>query len=377
MTLNDLETPALVLDLDRLEANLDGMVQSLQPHGVALRPHLKTAKSATVARLTRDRGARGIAVATLKEAEYFLENGFTDIQYPVCIVPSKFDRAARLIRNGAQLEVIVDSLEVARSLARYAADQRVAFRVYLEVDCGEHRTGFSAADPAFVGAGETLRDGSHTDLRGVLTHAGHAYSCTDPHGVRAVADEERQAAVIAANVLRTAGLPCPEVSIGSTPTARFGESFEGVTEVRAGVFLFGDLFQAGLGTCGHDDIAVSVLASTISRHPEEHRLVIDAGGLALSKDRSRVESAPDSGYGRILRIDGTALAPTAHVAEVHQEHGEISTRGIPELQDAPIGSRLRILPNHACMTAAMYDRYHVVRGTGTEILAEWDKTTGW
>lgn len=377
MNLQSIETPALVLDLDRLEANVAHMQARMDAQGVALRPHLKTAKSAEVAALAIARGARGIAVATLQEAEYFLARGFTDLQYPVCIAPGKFQRAAQLVRMGAQLGVILDSLVVAQAIAEFADREKVRFKVYLEIDCGEHRTGFPLPDENFLAAARVLEASEFIDFRGVLTHGGQSYHCNTPEQIREVAREERVAVVQAAEILRHAGIACAEVSVGSSPTACFGESFEGVTEVRAGVYLFGDLFQAALGTCDRASLAVSVLASVISRNPAKNTLVVDAGGLALSKDKSRVKGNPEAAYGQVAALDGTWFLPPVVVADVHQEHGEIIADSSPELAGLQIGSRVRIYPNHACMTAAMYDRYHVVRGTDTQVLASWDKTQGW
>lgn len=377
MNLYSIETPALVLDLDKLEANAARMQAKLDAQGVTLRPHLKTAKSADVAALAMTQGARGIAVATLQEAEYFLERGFADLQYPVCIVPGKFERAARLVRQGAELGVILDSMAVAQAIAEFAEREQVRFKVYLEIDCGEHRTGFALPDADFVAAARILQASKCIDFRGVLSHGGQSYHCNTVGQIQAVADQERQAAVQAAEILREAEIDCPEVSIGSTPTACFGKSFTGVSEVRAGVYLFGDLFQAALGTCNKDSIAVSVLASVISHHPDRKTLVLDAGGLALSKDRSRVKGQPEAAYGQLAALDGSLYSAQAVVANVHQEHGEVHYDQVPELAGLRPGSRLRILPNHACMTAAMYSQYHVVRGAATEVIAQWDKTQGW
>lgn len=377
VNLQTIETPALVLDLDRLEANAARMQQRMDAHGVALRPHLKTAKSARVAEWAIACGARGIAVATLQEAEYFLGKGITDIQYPVCIVPGKFERAARLLRQGAQLGVILDSLTVAQALAEFAQREKLVFKVYLEIDCGEHRTGFSLPDETFLVAAQLLQASEYVDFRGVLTHGGQSYHCTSIEQVRMVAEQERVAAVEAAEILRKAGIACPEVSVGSTPTACYGESFEGATEVRAGVYLFGDLFQSALGTCDRSSLAISVLATVISRNPVKNTLVVDAGGLALSKDRSRVAGGPDTGYGLLAAPEGNLLTPDTPVFDVHQEHGEVRSDASPQLTELQVGSRVRIYPNHACMTAAMYDRYYVVRGTVTDVLHLWDKTQGW
>jgi D-serine deaminase-like pyridoxal phosphate-dependent protein len=377
MSLTKLHTPALILNLNRLEANAAAMAARLEKHQVTLRPHLKTAKSADVAAVTRKHGAVGIAVATLKEAEYFAQQGYSDLQYPVCITPDKYHRAAALVRQGASLGLILDSLETARTLSSFAEHEGIRLKVYLEVDCGEHRTGFSMDDPDFLVAAGVLNNSDQIDFQGVLSHGGHAYYCSSESEVRAVAEQERSIAVTAAEMLRNAGIACKEVSIGSTPTVRFSESFEGVTEVRAGVYLFGDLFQAGLHTCELNSLAISVLTTVISYNRRTQRIFVDAGGLALSKDKSRARGAPEFGYGQVASIDGELFQPQLIVADVHQEHGEISVEETPELQQLGIGARLRVYPNHACMTAAMYGSYHVVRGTSTEVETIWEKTQGW
>jgi D-serine deaminase-like pyridoxal phosphate-dependent protein len=178
-------------------------------------------------------------------------------------------------------------------------------------------------------------------------------------------------------VLRTAGLPCEVVSYGSSPGTLFARSLEGVTESRAGVYPFQDLFQAGIGACTVDDVALSVLTTVIGRQPAQQRLFIDAGGLALSKDRSTAGHPFDAGYGLVCDLDGSVL-PGLVVSAASQELGTITSRdGTPiDMAAFPVGRRLRILPNHSCFTAAAHPRYHVVDG-GTEVAAVWERVNGW
>jgi len=210
-----------------------------------------------------------------------------------------------------------------------------------------------------------------------MTHAGHSYACRNAAEVEAVAEQERAAVVRAAERLRSAGLPCPVVSVGSTPTAAHARSLEGVTEMRPGVYMFNDVFQAEIESCGFDDIALSVLTTVTGHHRERGEIVIDAGGLALSKDRSTAEGPRDVGYGLVCDLRGAAVLPELHVVRVSQEHGIVAAPGggLP-FEALPPGTRLRILPNHACMTAAAYDRYEVVAG-GDEVIARWDRVNGW
>ena len=382
MKLSELETPSLILDRSRLAANIAAMSARMKEHGVDLRPHLKTAKSAEVARLATaaHRGAFGgaITVSTLAEAAYFARHGFRDITYAVGVAPAKLPRIAALCRDGVRMAVVTDSVAVAREIAR-TPDCGPGLGVFIKIDCGLGRAGIRADDPSLIEIARALEGSPSASLRGVLTHAGHSYGCATVAEIETVAEAERQAVVIAAERLRSAGIDCPEVSVGSSPTARFGRSFEGVSEARPGVYMFNDAFQVGLGCCRHEDVALTVLTTVIGQRRDLGKLLIDAGGLALSKDRSTASQAEDVGYGLVYEVGGERRLDGLRVAAVHQEHGLVAPvgGGVEMPFDAlPIGTRLRIMPNHACMTAAAYDRYHVVDG-GDEIIAEWDRVGGW
>jgi D-serine deaminase-like pyridoxal phosphate-dependent protein len=188
-----------------------------------------------------------------------------------------------------------------------------------------------------------------------------------------IAEAERAAVVLAAERLRDAGYPVPIVSMGSSPTVRHARHFEGVTELRAGVYMFGDLFQAGIGTHDIGSIALTVLTSVIGRRPG--RLLVDAGGLALSKDRSTADGPKDYGFGLVLDLAGKCSHGDAVVRRAYQEHGVVEIDPAHPI-DLPVGTKLRIAPNHVCMTAAAHDRYFVVDGTD-EIVAVWPRVNGW
>ncbi len=364
-TLHDLATPALVLDRPRLEKNLSRMQAALAPHRVLLRPHLKTAKSAHIARIALD-GTGPITVSTIAEAEYFARHGFTDILLAVTATADKARRVEPLAAAGARITLLVDQPGTARDLAR------CGLPVLIEVDCGEARSGVDPDGDDLLRVAAALGD----SLTGVLTHAGHSYRGRSEAEFRAVAEQERAAVVRAAERLRAAGFRCDTVSVGSTPTALYARDLTGVTEVRAGVYMFGDLFQAAIGSCSEDDIAVSVLATVIGHRPEQGMLLVDAGALALSKDVSTAQTSRDSGFGLVCDIDGNPSFGRAIVTRVYQEHGiAIANTGWPwEL--LPIGARVRILPNHACLTAAAHDWYNVVSG-GSEVVDRWDRCRGW
>ena len=376
MKLAELNTPSLVLERSRLERNLASMSTRVSGHGVDLRPHLKTAKSAEVARLATAGHSGAITVSTLDEAAYFARNGFRDITYAVGIVPSKLGEVAALQRGGARISVVVDSVEVARAIAA-APSFDPPLRVFIEIDSGLRRAGVVAGDPALIEIARALGAGPGVELRGVLTHAGHSYACRGVAEIEAIAEDERLAVVSAATRLRESGFECPVVSVGSTPTARFGRRFDGVTEARPGVYMFYDLFQVGLGCCGHDDVAVTVLASVIGHRRDDGIVLIDAGALALSQDRSTASQTEDTGYGLVFDAAGRHRYEGLRVARVNQEHGIIEgTNGAVPFDALAIGERVRVMPNHVCMTAAAYDRYHVADG-GAEVVAVWDRTQGW
>ncbi len=363
--LTSLPTPSLLLDPARLEANAARMAARAIELGVRLRPHLKTSKCADVARIATRGQFGGITVSTLREAEHFLSHGFRDMTYAVGIAASKLDQVAALMDRGADIGILVDEVETARAIAAHGH----AFSVHIEIDTGGERGGVFADDPALPEIVRALAAGPAVEIRGVLAHAGHSYGAADMAGVERIAEEERAGAVAAAEIVRALGHACPVVSVGSTPTALHARHLDGVNEMRPGVYMFGDLFQAGIGSCGLKDLAVSVLATVIRHRKPENRLLIDAGGLALSKDRSTAKLPRDLGYGVVVE------APEMIVADVHQEHGIVESGSPIDFDAFPVGSRIRILPNHVCMTAAAYDRYHLLENG--RIAGEWMRVNGW
>lgn len=378
----DLQTPALILDRPRLKANIAAMSAHINDHGVDLRPHLKTAKSVEIARLATAAHSGAITVSTLAEATYFAAHGFRDITYAVGVTADKLPRIAALCRDGLRLAVITDSVAVARDIAQSASntlDFGPGIGVFIKIDCGLGRAGVRSDDGALIEIAQALGGVPSVEFRGVLTHAGHSYGCAATAEIEVVAEEERLAVLDAVERLASVGISCRDVSVGSSPTARFARSFSGVTEVRPGVYMFNDVFQAGLGCCRLDDVALTVLTTVIGHRRDLNMLLIDAGGLALSKDRSTASGAVDVGYGLVYDAKLSHRFDGLRVAAVHQEHGLIKPMGdgddIP-FEALPIGARLRIMPNHACMTAAAYDRYHVVDG-GEQVIAEWSRVGGW
>ncbi|NMM07755.1 DSD1 family PLP-dependent enzyme [Polaromonas sp.] len=371
------ETPALLLDTARMDRNIERMRARISRHGVCFRPHVKTNKCMEVTQRLLDAGARGITVSTLREAEYFSAQGIHDILYAVCLSPNKLAHALRLRQSGVKLSVIIDNVEMARQLNPQGLTGDARLEVLIEIDSDGHRSGVQPGSAELLAIAQALQS-QGLEVAGVMTHAGDSYNCRSLDGIRALAEQERAAAVLAADRLRAAGYGCQVVSVGSTPTALFAENLAGVTEVRAGVFVFFDLVMAGLGVCSIDDIAVSVLATVIGHQQEKGWTLIDAGWMAMSRDRGTSKQALDQVYGVVCSADGLPLQDLLMV-DANQEHGIIARRpgssaGAPPF--LPIGSQVRILPNHACATAAQFPCYQTLDG-GQQLLATWQRFYGW
>lgn len=375
--LAELETPVALVDARRLDRNIRHLQHAVDALGVAFRPHVKTAKCVPVAARQREAGARGITVSTLKEAEQFFAAGFDDILYAVGIAPGKLGHVQRLREAGCRLRVIVDSPEGARALVDHGRGHGHVFDVLIEVDVDGQRAGVAPESDTLVAIGRLLYEGGMT-LSGVMTHGGGSYGMRGHDALVAFAEQERGRCVLAAERLRAAGLPCPVVSTGSTPTVLSARSAAGVTEVRAGVYVFHDLVMAGLGVCRTEDIALSVLTSVIGHQVDKGWVLVDAGWMALSRDRGTQNQPIDQGYGLVCQADGTVLDDWI-VTAANQEHGIVAHRDGVAPADLrtrfPLGSLLRILPNHACATAAQFDVYRVLLADGrTET---WPRFNGW
>jgi D-serine deaminase-like pyridoxal phosphate-dependent protein len=369
-----LETPRLVLDLDRLERNCAAMRARCAALQVALRPHVKTAKSVEVARIAAGGAPSPITVSTLREADHFAAAGYRDILYAATVVPNKFPHAARILETGADLILATDSADVVAAASRFATERGITLSFVIEIDCGEHRGGLPL-DGSVATLAQAITAAPCLRLRGVMTHAGHSYETNDPDKVVPVAATERDTAVRAAGALRAAGLPCEIVSIGSTPTVLHADHLRGVTEVRAGIYMVWDLAQLSRNMCTINDIAVSVLASVIGHNRAGRALILDAGALALSKDISANKHLPDAGYGYVCDPRTLARIGQLSVNGVHQEHGTVAVDDEAWFARLPVGSLVRVLPNHACITCAAYEAFEAVRGTA--VVGRFPRVNGW
>jgi len=361
MHLQDLNTPAALVDTARMQRNITRMQQRMNSLGVAFRPHVKTTKCIAIAQAQIAAGARGI----------------TDILYAVGMVAPKLKQAAALIAQGCALKIIADSADSASAIVAYSKQHDVPFEVWIEIDTDGHRSGVQPQGDELITIGRLLHEGGQTTLGGVMTHAGSSYDLNTPEALEAMAEQERSLCVLAAQRLRAAGLPCPNVSVGSTPTALSARQLDGVTEVRAGVYVFFDLVMANVGVCSPDDVALSVLTTVIGHQPDKGWAIVDAGWMAMSRDRGTQKQQHDYGYGQLCDASGQRIAGYT-LTGANQEHGIVSRSGEADLgiaQRFPVGTQLRVLPNHACATGAQFPEYHAV--TGEEAGPTWPRFYGW
>jgi D-serine deaminase-like pyridoxal phosphate-dependent protein len=346
-TIHDLPTPALLADLVVLERNIARMQARCDALGVALRPHVKTHKCVEIGRMQREKGARGVTVATLEEARAFADGGFDDITWAFPVILGRLAEA-REIAERITLRLLVDSRAAIEALER----DGFPHRVWLEIDSGDHRSGVDPMSGEALALARALADSGTLAFDGILTHAGHSYRAADAPGRLHVAREERDVMVRLADRLGMESIETRGISVGSTPGMTAIDHLEGVTEARPGNYAYFDATQVSLGACEAGDCALTVWASVVSS--ARGHAVVDAGALALSKDAGPGDGRPS--LGRLYEdYAAGSLREDARLATLSQEHGVV---------DAPlaVGSRVRILPNHSCLTNACFDRVHAVRG---------------
>ena len=374
--IDTLDTPAAVVDVTRMQRNIQRMQAQADRLGVRMRPHVKTSKCAAVVEAQIAAGAQGITVSTLKEAQAFFQQGITDILYAVAMAPGKLTQALALRRAGCGLTIITDSVAGAKAITEFGRAQGESFEVFIEIDSDHHRSGVRSDDPVLVEIARILHTGGAV-LKGVMTHAGESYSLNTLEALQAIAELERSECVKAAEAIRAAGLSCPEVSVGSTPTALSAVHLEGVTELRAGVYVFFDLVMHNVGVCRLDELVLSVLTTVIGHQAEKGWIITDSGWMAMSRDRGTQSQASDYGYGLVCDSAGE-LIEGLQLRSANQEHGVASFEKGQQVdieQRFPIGTRLRVLPNHACATGAQYSAYEALDERGEA--RQWPRHNGW
>lgn len=373
MSLETVKTPSLIVDFQRMKRNAERATARAKALNVALRPHVKTHRCAEIARLQTKGNVGGIMVSTLAEAHFFSQKGFADITYGVPIESGKFAEAIALAKTAERFSVLTDDAETVQSLNETARRENVKLDVFVKIDVGAHRCGVEPDSLEAFEIPQKISDSSNLNFAGILTHAGHAYHAASPEKLLEVAREERDKMKNLAAELRGKGLKVPDVSIGSTPTMSAFDHLEGITELRCGNYIFFDAFQATLGSCRFEDCALTVLAAIVHRDSQRRKVVVDAGAVALSKDRGAIEFEEHCGYGRVYDLDGNDL--NLRVESLSQEHGEISVSDAQVFNDLKIGSRVRILANHSCLTALQHSHYHIL--DDGKIVDRWEINRGW
>ncbi|HVF30080.1 MAG TPA: alanine racemase [Pyrinomonadaceae bacterium] len=373
MNVDDLNTPCLLLDIIRVRRNAERMSEVARRNNVRLRPHIKTHKCIEVARIQTAGHDGAITVSTLAEARAFAEHGFNDITYAVPIDKGKFDDAIAILKNGVKLNLLTDDAATSQRLDEAAGRAGVNFDVFVKIDCGYHRVGVEPNTPEAIEIPRLLSDSANLKFAGLLTHAGHSYNVTSRDEVLKLARYERDLMVGHAELLRSEGIEVPAVSVGSTPTMSLVDHLDGIDEVRPGNYIFFDAFQATLGSCSVDDPALTVLTAVVHKDNTRRKFVVDAGAIALSKDRGPVGIDPSCGYGQVLDLEGGETG--MRVTELSQEHGQIKAGESEMFDRVAVGDRLRILANHSCLTAAQHSHYNVIEND--EVVDRWEIHRGW
>jgi len=361
-------TPAFLVDLPAVSRNCRAMREKALASGVTFRPHVKTHKTREIARMQHGGGTGPITVSTLAEAEAMADDGFRDITYAFPLAPDKLGRVAALARRLDRLNVVLDSETALRALEAFHASTGIMFDAYLKVDCGYHRAGVDPGSPDSVRLAASIGRSDAVRFNGFLTHAGHSYNVATREEIGRIAAEET------ACLTRFRALVASEIgdglqrSVGSTPTASVVERFADCDEVRPGNYVFYDAFQSTIGSCQPGDVAVSVLTTVVGWYPERGHAIVDAGALAMSKDVGPTHVDPNFGFGSVCDLDLHPVA--ARLVSLSQEHGKLETHA-----QLPVGTKLRIVPNHSCLTAALFDTYHVI--DGGQIVDAWRPVRGW
>jgi D-serine deaminase-like pyridoxal phosphate-dependent protein len=356
-TIHDLPTPALILDLDRLERNLRNMSARAGQLGVRLRPHVKSHKCVEIALAQKALGAAGITVSSLEEAAVFARHGFSDITWAFPVILSRLDEVAKLAGSVA-LGVVVDSKAALEAISALG----VPLRVWLKIDCGYHRAGLDPDSADVLDLARSIVEAESLEFAGLLSHSGNAYAARSEDHVVQIADDEGRTMSALSERMKAEGIQIADISVGSTPSATRATDLSDATEMRPGNYALFDYTQASLGSCEPTDCAVTVMATVVSSRADLAQSVLDAGALALSLDAGPDHLA-DRTYGRVFDdYAAGSLSPRFQLTGLSQEHGHMSGA-------IPVGDRVRILPNHACTAVACFDTMHVARGD--EVVDEW------
>ena len=361
--LSQIETPAVLVDRERLLGNIDRAQALANRHDVALRPHVKTHKCVEIARLQLERGAVGVTTSKVDEALVFIEAGVPSVTvaYPLVDEAKVRRLLAAAEAHGTDLRVSVDSRLAVEMLARVAGELRMRVGALVEIDVGLRRCGLRENDPEIVELARLVRNSGGLRFTGLLSHAGHAYGAASADEVAQIAAEERGILKRVRQTLETAGIEVAEVSVGSTPTVLASEAYDGITEIRPGNYVFMDRTPLRLGLASMEEIALTVLATVVSRNNDF--FIIDAGSKVLTSDLGAHGTPGAGGYGLAFPLaEPLPAGSSLTIARLSEEHGFL-----PRAEsDLPIGTKVRIVPNHACPIVNLADELVVV-SAGSEV----------
>ena len=374
--LYQLFTPCLIIDKSKFTNNIERLSTIINKTKKNFRPHIKTAKCKEIAKIFVSNFGSQAMVSTVEEIEQLKDCGIDDFLYSVAIVPNKLKRIANCLSDTCKVTVSIDHISMAQELVSFCKATGSKISAVIELDFDGHRSGVRPnAKQQIIEIGKCLKDAGL--FRGIMAHAGESYNLSNLDELINCAKNEAEQTLQAVNILKNISIDCDLVTVGSTPTVLADYHNNEINELRAGVFVFFDLVQTGVGVCNIEDIALSVLTSVISINQEIDAIIVDAGWMALSRDRGTSSQKIDFGYGQVCYEDGKIIEDVI-VSGVQQEHGIIQLRkgSKAKLPDMKPGDILRILPNHACATAAAHDRYYVVNNKSSEIEV-WDRFNGW
>lgn len=372
--MRDLEKPTLLLDESRARLNIQRMAEKARRLGLRFRPHFKTHQSRDVGRLFREFGVEAITVSSVDMARYFSEDGWRDILIAFPANAREKDEIRRLAGAG-RLGLLVESPEVVR---RLGGDWPAPVDVWIKIDTGYHRTGIGWDDveAAAAVAGE-VQALAGLRLKGLLTHNGLTYGTRSTADLRTVHGESLRRMRAARAALSERGFKGLEISVGDTPSCKALEEFDGVAEIRPGNFVFHDVMQLEIGSCGEEEIAAAVACPVVALHPKRNEAVIHGGAIHLSKECLKTRDGQVI-FGRVCLPEGDGwgkVLPGSSVAAASQEHGIVRTT--PEIMGRlRIGDFLIILPVHSCLTVNLWQEYAGLGGAAFDTMRSPGRAAG-
>ena len=366
-SLSELETPHILLDQERLQANIHLIQNIANTRGINVRPHIKTHKCLELARQQIDAGAVGITSSKVDEALVFINDGIRSVTvaYPL-VVASKLDRLIAAARShDVDLRLIVDNTAGVNAIAQAAERHEKQISIFVKIDVGLHRCGLNEDDPSLIELTQKILQEPALNFVGILSHAGHVYGAKDGEAARQIAQEECKIMNRVRKKLEGNGIKVSEVSIGSTPTILANDNYDGITEIRPGNYVFMDRTPLRLDLIGLNQIAFSVLATVVSQNSDY--FIIDTGSKTLSSDQGAHGIAGMEGFGLAYPVD--RFEDKDHemaIAKLSEEHGFVEREDF----DLAIGSTIRLIPNHSCVVANLLDTYTVLKDG--QIAEQWD-----